>query len=304
MHLALDAVRLNFSTDALIALNALLAAIMFGIALDLDFADFRRVTRRPRALLTGLASQWLLLPAVTVLLVYALRPPASLALGMIVVAACPGGSVSNFFSHLARGDVALSVTLSAITSSFAFLATPLNIALWGSVLPETRALLRTVEVDVLRMFIVVVTVLVLPTVAGCWIATHRQSLARRLRRPLRRFSMLVFAGFVIAAFAANWSLFLDWADVIAGIVLLHNGLALAAGFAAATLVGLSAQVRRSVTIETGIQNSALGLTLIFAFFDGLGGMALVAGWWGVWHLVSGAAIARFWAARPLGAAIA
>ena len=302
--MALDAVRLNFSTDALVVLNALLAAIMFGIALDLDFADFRRVSRRPRALLTGLVSQWLLLPAATVLLVYALRPPASLALGMIVVAACPGGSVSNFFSHLARGDVALSVTLSAITSSFAFLATPLNIALWGSVLPETRALLRTVEIDVLRMFLVVFTVLVLPTVAGCWIATHRVALAQRLRRPLRRFSMLVFAGFVVLAFAANWSLFLTWAEVIAGIVTLHNGLALAAGFAAATLMGLPARVRRSITIETGIQNSALGLTLIFAFFDGLGGMALVAGWWGVWHLVSGAAIARFWAARPLGAAIA
>lgn len=302
--MALDAVRLNFSADAMLVLNALLAAIMFGIALDLDFADFRRVSRRPRALLTGLVSQWLLLPAVTVLLVYALRPPASLALGMIVVAACPGGSVSNFFSHLARGDVALSVTLSAITSSFAFVVTPLNIALWGSALPETRALLRSVEVDIVRMFVVVAVVLVLPTVSGCWIATHREALARRLRQPLRRFSMLVFAGFVVAAFAANWSLFLAWAEVIAGIVTLHNALALAAGFAAATLVGLPGQVRRSITIETGIQNSALGLTLIFAFFDGLGGMALVAGWWGVWHLVSGAAIARFWGARPVGHAIA
>lgn len=296
--MALDAVRLNFSADALLALNALLAAIMFGIALDLDFADFRRVSRRPRALLTGLVSQWLLLPAVTVLLVFVLRPPASLALGMIVVAACPGGSVSNFFSHLARGDVALSVTLSAITSSFAFVATPLNIALWGSLLPETRALLRNVDVDVARMLVIVVVVLVLPTVLGCWIATYREPLARRLRRPLRRFSMLVFAGFVIVAFAANWSLFVTWAEVIAGIVMLHNGLALAVGFAAATLAGLPRQVRRSITIETGIQNSALGLTLIFAFFDGLGGMALVAGWWGVWHLVSGAAIARFWASRP------
>lgn len=302
--MALDAVRLNFSADAMLALNALLATIMFGIALDLDFADFRRVSRRPRALITGLVSQWLLLPAVTVLLVCALRPPASLALGMIVVAACPGGSVSNFFSHLARGDVALSVTLSAITSSFAFLATPLNIGLWGSVLPETRALLRSVEVDVAHMLAVVVAVLVLPTVAGCWIATRRERLARRLRRPLRQFSMLVFAGFVMLAFAANWSLFVAWAEVIAGIVTLHNGLALAAGFAVATLARLPAQVRRSITIETGIQNSALGLTLIFAFFDGLGGMALVAGWWGVWHLVSGAAIARFWSSRPLGAALA
>ena len=116
--------------------------------------------------------------------------------------------------------------------------------------------------------------------------------------------MLVFAGFVIVAFAANWSLFLTWAEVIAGLVMLHNGLALAAGMAAAAVMGLPAQVRRSITIETGIQNSALGLTLIFAFFDGLGGMALVAGWWGVWHLVSGAAIARFWSARPAGHALA
>lgn len=298
----LDAVRLNFSADALVALNVLLAAIMFGIALDLDFADFRRVSRRPRALITGLLSQWLVLPAVTLVLVMLVAPPPSIALGMIIVAACPGGSVSNFFSHLARGDVALSVTMSAITSSFAFLATPLNIALWGSVLPETRELLRSVEIDVVRMLLIVVLVLVVPTIAGCWLATRRQAIAQRLRLPFRRFSMLVFAGFVIAAFAANWSLFVEWAEVIAGVVMLHNGAALAAGFLLATLVGLPPRVRRSVTIETGIQNSALGLTLIFAFFDGLGGMALVAGWWGVWHLVSGAALARFWGVRDVEAA--
>ena len=111
--------------------------------------------------------------------------------------------------------------------------------------------------------------------------------------------MLVFAAFVIVAFAANWSLFVEWAEVIAGVVMLHNGLALAVGFVAATLAALPPLVRRSITIETGIQNSALGLTLVFAFFDGLGGMALVAGWWGVWHLVSGAALARFWSSRQV-----
>lgn len=293
----LDQVRLNFNGDALLALNALLAIVMFGIALSLNVDDFRRIPTRLRAVTCGIFAQLFVLPALTFLLILIWRPQPSLALGMIVVAACPGGTISNFFSQLARGDVALSVTLSALSSCVCFLATPLNIALWGSLLPETRLLLRQVDVDLTRMLMTVGLVLVLPTLLGCFLATRRAAMAQRLRGPLRRFSMLAFMAFVIAAFVANWSLFIAFFGEIVGLVMTHNALALLAGFAVATLFGLSYAERRSVCIEVGIQNSALGLTLIFAFFGGLGGMALIAAWWGVWHLVSGGLLALVWARK-------
>ena len=111
--------------------------------------------------------------------------------------------------------------------------------------------------------------------------------------------MVIFVGFIVAALAANWTYFLDLAGLIAGLVVAHNALALGLGFGVATLAGLSARDRRSVTLETGIQNSGLGLILIFAFFNGLGGMAVVAAFWGMWHAVSGLALAVWWGRHPV-----
>lgn len=295
----LDAVTLNFNAQAMAGLNLLLALIMFGVALDIRIDDFRRLGRHPKALVAGLFGQLILLPALTFALIFWLRPPPSIALGLIVVAACPGGSVSNFFSRVARGNVALSVSLSVITSSSAFLLTPLSVAFWGSRLPETRALLTEVDVSLAEMLSVVALVLILPTIAGCWLASRRRQVADRIRAPLRYFSGIVFVAFVFVACAANWSLFLAFFKIVASLVVGHNLLVLLAGFVFASGLRLAAEDRRTISIEMGIQNTALGLALIFAFFDGLGGMALVAGAWGVWHLISGAVLANFWAARPL-----
>ena len=283
----------------MLALNALLAFIMFSVALNLRIEDFSRVSRRRRAVFGGLFAQMIVLPALTFVLVWLLQPPPSLALGMIVVAACPGGSVSNFFSYLARGDAALSISMSAMSSLASALVTPLSIAFWGSLLPSTRQLLQTVSVDFWQLLLIVATVLVLPTFAGCSVSTTYPRVAEALRRPLAILAILVFGVFVAAALLANWTLFVTHFSSIAGLVLVHNGLAIAAGFTVATLLGLARAERRAISIEVGIQNTALGVTLIFAVFVGLGGMALIAGWWGIWHLFSGAALAAFWSSRPL-----
>jgi len=133
---------------------------------------------------------------------------------------------------------------------------------------------------------------------GMLINSYKPDLAERIRRPMQVLSMVIFVAFIVAALAANWGYFLDLAGLVAGLVVAHNALALGLGFAIATLVGVSGRDRRSITIETGIQNSGLGLILIFAFFGGLGGMAVVAAFWGMWHAISGLILAEVWRRQP------
>ena len=294
----IDDVMLNFSPASLLLLNAILAVVMFAIALDLKAAQFAALLRAPRPVIAGFVAQFLALPAATYLLVLAVQPRPSIALGLMLVAACPGGNISNFLTHRAGGNVALSVSLTALASVGAIVLTPLNIALWGGLYAPTREILRATRIDPLQVALTVVFLLVLPLALGMVLNAKRPQVAARIRRPMQILSMVVFVGFVIAALAANWGHFLDLAGSIAALVIAHNALALALGFAVALLFGVPSADRRSITLETGIQNSGLGLILIFAFFGGLGGMAVVAAFWGMWHAISGLLLASLWARRP------
>ncbi|MEM8996764.1 MAG: bile acid:sodium symporter family protein [Acidobacteriota bacterium] len=298
----IDQVRLSFDQNQLALLNAILGLVMFGVALDLKLGDFRRALGSGRPAAAGLACQFLLLPAATFGLVSWLEPPPSVALGMFLVAACPGGNTSNFMTHLAGGNTALSVSLSAISTVAATVVTPANLAFWASLYPPTRALLVDVALDPVRLAVVVATILGLPVALGMVTAARLPAVARRLRRPLRALSVLIFFGFVVAALAANWHVFREHVGRVAGLVVLHNGAALLTGYGAGRLLGVGERDRRALSIEVGIQNTALGLVLIFDFFHGLGGMTLVAAWWGIWHLVSGLAVAAFWSRRPAASA--
>ncbi|MGR3526928.1 MAG: bile acid:sodium symporter family protein [Paracoccaceae bacterium] len=287
----IDEAVLDFSAGSLVLLNGILAVVMFSIAIDLAPRDFRVLARAPKPLIVGLVSQFVVLPVLTFLLVLAVRPQPSVALGLMLVAACPGGNISNFITHRAGGNAALSVSMTAFATVAAILLTPLNIAFWGSLYAPTAEILRATAIDPVNIAITVGLMLVLPLVLGVTLNARRPDVARKLRQPLQWVSMAIFVGFIIIALAANWAQFLTYAGGIAGLVILHNALALGGGYATASLAGLSAFDRRAVTIETGIQNSGLGLVLIFGFFGGLGGMAVVAAFWGIWHAISGLALA-------------
>ena len=287
----LDGVMLNFSPGSLMLLNGILAVVMFSVALDLRPDDFRRVAASPKALITGLFSQFLILPILTYLMVITLNPRPSIALGLILVAACPGGNISNFITHRAGGNSALSVSMTAFATVGAVLLTPINIAFWGGLYGPTREILKATAIDPLQIAITVTLMLFLPLVLGIWLNAARPATAARLHKPMQHISLGIFVAFVVLALVANWAFFLQYAWLVAGLVVLHNALALFGGFTTATLAGLSPYDRRAITIETGIQNSGLGLVLIFGFFGGLGGMAVVAAFWGVWHAISGIALA-------------
>ncbi|MDD8023913.1 MAG: bile acid:sodium symporter family protein [Paracoccaceae bacterium] len=286
-----DEVVLNFSPVTLNLLNAILGIVMFSIAIDLKPSDFAALRLNPKPLVVGLFAQFVVLPMVTFALVWIAAPRPSIALGLILVAACPGGNISNFITHRAGGNSALSVSMTAVATVAAIFLTPFNIALWGGLYPPTRAILRETHIDPLSVAVTVGLMLVLPLVAGVALNLRRPDLTLRIRLPLQRVSMAIFIGFVGLALVANWAYFLGFAGAIAGLVVVHNALAFAGGWGVAWLARLSEYDRRAVTIETGIQNSGLGLVLIFAFFGGLGGMAIVAAFWGIWHAISGGTLA-------------
>jgi BASS family bile acid:Na+ symporter len=291
---ALDAIQLDFEPGKLLALNIILGLLMFGVAMDLRVADFRAVARTPRGPLVGIATQLLLLPPATFLLVQAIDPIPSVKLGMMLVAACPGGNVSNFLVWLARGNTALSVSMTAVTSSAAVITTPFNLAFWASLDPDTRALLAHVAVDAGDMFATIFMLLAVPLALGMLVRSRYPDFCARVRRPLRLVAGALFLGFIVAAFYRDREYLTPAILPVLGIVIVHNALALGLGYTAARLMGLAARDRRAVTLEVGVQNSGLGLALIFNFFAGLGGTAIVAAWWGTWHLVGGYSMAMIW----------
>jgi BASS family bile acid:Na+ symporter len=291
---AIDSVQLNFNQGSAWLLNFLLAFIMFSVAIELTPADFRRVAAFPKAAIVGILSQFFLLPFLTYLLILVWKPQPSLALGMMLVAACPGGNVSNFFSFMAKGNVALSVSLTAFSTVGAIFFTPLNLAFWAGLYGPTAGLLTEVNLSIADVFLAVFVILGVPLVLGMLARSKAPGWCEKYGGVFRKVSLGIFALFVVGALASNYDVFYNYIWIVALLVPVHNGLALLGGYWSARLAGLPSPERRTIAIETGIQNSGLGLLLIFTFFGGLGGMALVAAWWGIWHMVSGFIVGYIW----------
>jgi BASS family bile acid:Na+ symporter len=288
-----DQIQINFDTDSLWTLNLALALVMYGIALDIEVKQFKELLRIPKLVLAGLLSQFVLLPALTYLFVLWIKPAPSVALGLFLVAACPGGNVSNFMSHLAKANTALSITLTAFATLLSVIMTPLNFKWYASLYEPTEVLLRSISVDPADLYKVVL-LLALPLTLGLYTRYRFRAIAMRLEKILKPLSLLLFIVLVAIALASNWETFRKYASQFADLVIAHNTLAILLGFTTALVFRLDRYSRRSIAIETGIQNSGLGLLLIFTFFDGLGGMAVIAALWGIWHLVSGLFLGLFW----------
>jgi bile acid:Na+ symporter, BASS family len=290
----IDQMQFTFDPVAVKVLNVVLATVVFGAALDVRLADFRRILVSPKGPLIGCLSQFVLLPATASLCVWLLKPAPSLGLGILLVAACPGGAVSNFYTLLARGNVALSLTVSAFSTLVAMVMTPFNFFFWGSLNPVTAGLLREIAVNPAEILLAAFFMLILPTLLAMSLRHWRAALADRLLRPVRTLGVLLLTGFIIAGIVANLQ-HATYVAVAFVVVLLVNAAGLAVGYGASRAAGLPHYDAKAVSLETGIQNAGFGLVLVFQFFGGLGGMALIAAWWGVWHLISGLVLALWWA---------
>lgn len=294
----MDAVRLHFSEGSLGALNVVLGLIMFGIALDLDLGRFRQVARTPRALVAGLLGVFVLFPLATLLMVRWLAPPPSVALGMLLVACSPGGNMSNFLTHLARGNTALSITLTGLSTAVAVVVMPAMFTLVASLDARTAPLLQSLALDAAEIVTTFGAIVLLPLVAGRVVAVRYPLFTARLIRPMKVLSITCFVAFVLMALRLNWEFFVGYVGQVAGYVALQDTVALVLGYVLAAVLRLGEEDRRAIAIECGIRNSGLALVLVFAFFGGLGGMAITAAWWGVWHVVSGLGVATWWSRRP------
>lgn len=293
----LDNVRINFDSGGLWVLNIALAVVMFGVALGITPNDFKQLFKQPKLVVVGVLCQFVLLPLATFLLIVLLNPKPSIALGMFMVAACPGGNISNFMTHLAKGNTALSVSLTAFATFLAVFMTPFNFHFYSELYQPTSDILKTVELNSSELVKLVTLILGIPLVLGMLFRYKFENLALKLSKILKPLSIFVFAAIVIVAFSQNIDVFNAYIHHVLLIGIGHNILALALGFFIARMLGLSLKNQKTLAIETGIQNSGLGLLLIFSFFNGLGGMAILAAFWGIWHIISGLLLAFYWSAQ-------
>jgi bile acid:Na+ symporter, BASS family len=294
-----DQVHLNFNPAGIAIINGAIGLMMLGVALELKLDDFKRILSSPKAPLIGLGAQFILLPAFTFLLIMLIRPYPSIALGMILVAACPGGNLSNIMTYLAKGNCAVSISMTAVSTLAAIFMTPLNISFWGSLNPDTVQILQQVRLNPLDVFLTVFVILGIPLTLGMLMGHFMPALVTNIRKPFKIFSLVFFMVIVAGALAANWQHFIAYVGMVMVAVFLHNALALNTGYWAGRIFQLPEKDCRAVSIEVGIQNSALGLVLVFNFFDGLGGMAVLVAWWGIWHILAGLAAAFIFTRRPL-----
>ncbi|MFD0992784.1 bile acid:sodium symporter family protein [Tenacibaculum geojense] len=294
LNIDIDTIKINFDTESLWMLNIALAIIMFGVALDIKIDDFKRLAKNPKIVLVGVLSQFIFLPFLTFIAIYLIKPHPSFALGMMMVAACPGGNVSNFFSKMANGNAALSVSLTALATLLSLFLTPFNLQFWGSLYEPTNEILKTVSLSPFAMFKLVLLILGVPLALGMFVKHNHEEMATKINKVLRPFSVFFFLILIVIALYDNISVFKNYIHLVYLLVIFHNVFAYVIGYTTSSIFKLTKQDRKTITIETGIQNSGLGLLLIFDFFNGLGGMALLAAFWGVWDIFSGILLATFW----------
>lgn len=297
--LNLDPVKINFSAGGMRIINIVLAFVMFGVALGIKPSMFKKVFTKPKSVILGACSQLILLPAITFLtvLIFNKNITPMVAMGMILVASCPGGNISNFMTQLSKGNSELSVSLTAISTTLSPVMTPFNFAFWGGLYvrylnKHAAGALQPLEIPWWDVFTTVFILLGIPLALGMLTTHFLPKVAQKLKKPMQYFSIIFFLAMVVMSFSNNFTLFLKYIWYVFFIVLIHNFLALATGWTVGSAGRLPRKDRRTLTIETGIQNSGLGLVLLFnpkIFPPDLmnGGMLFITAWWGIWHIISG-----------------
>jgi len=297
----LDSLHVNLNAGGMETINIVLAFVMYGVALGIKPGIFKEVFKKPKSVLLGMLCQLVLLPAFTCLLAILMTGWISpmMGMGMILVAACPGGNISNFMSSLGKANIELSVSLTAISTALAVFLTPFNFWLWGTVYLHTAGVAAQIPTLVIPLWDVFKTIFILlgiPLILGILTSHYLPKVANALKKPLQWLSIVVFLAMVVLSFSSNIEAFLQCIKYIFLVVLIHNLMALTIGYTTATVARLPFRDRRTLTIETGIQNSGLGLVLllgthIFDNFPPHGGMLVITAWWGIWHIISGLSIA-------------
>jgi BASS family bile acid:Na+ symporter len=295
----IDSIRINFSHDLRFAMNLCLGFVMFGVAMNIAVDDFRRITKYPKSLLIGFTSQWLVFPIVTIYLIYLWTPalPASVALGLILVSSCPGGNMSNLLTTVAKGNAALSVSISAVVSLSSIILTPTIFILASYFVPAVQPLLKAIDPNPGEILMTFLSILVIPLILGMTCNHFFPKFINKIKKPVRILSVCIFISFIVFALSGNVENFKKYIHLVALLVIVHNMLGMGSGYLWSKWNRLPEADARAISIETGIQNSGFGLGVIFLLFPKLGGMQLVVAVWAVWDMVSGLLVASYWSWR-------
>ncbi|TLU61827.1 bile acid:sodium symporter family protein [Thalassotalea litorea] len=280
-----------YDSSAQWMLNLVLASMIFGLALDIHWQDFKRVITMPKAVIAGLGAQFLLLPALTCALTLLVDLPPGIELGMMLVASCPGGAISNFVTHLSGGNTALSISLTAAASATAVIMMPINFMFWSQFNEPAMAIMHAIDVDSEQLFKSLILVLAIPLSGGLLIRAKFENAAKILHKLLKNTSLLALIAFILIAVVKNNQAFLQHLWFLLMIVVVHNGMAFLLGYLSARSAGLDVRDQKAVTIEVGMQNASLAIAIVFTQFDGQAGMALICAFWGTWHIVAGLTVA-------------
>jgi len=291
---ALDNFQLDMGAASEIGMAIVLGTMMFAVALGLRPSSFSFFKTDPKLYFTGIIAQIIGLPMITLVMCFMINPHPSIALGMILIACCPGGNTSNLIALFARANTALSVSLTATSSVFAAFITPFSILFWSGLYPPTRALLTEINIDVVSFLVQTLIILALPLLLGMAFRHVSPRIADRIQTPLAILSGFALLAIILIASVRLFPVFAVLGIGLYFIVLLHNTLAFALGNLAARAIKADPPSRRALTIEVGIQNSGLGIVILLTQLGGVGGAGAVAGLWGVWHLIGGSGLAFFW----------
>ncbi len=207
---AIDQVRLNFNPTGIAIINAAIGLMMLGVAFELKVDDFKRIIASPKAPLIGLVAQFILLPALTFVSILIIKPYSSIALGMMLVAACPGRNLSNIMTYLSKGNCAVSISMTAVSTIAAILMTPFNISFWGSMNPATADILKQVSLNPWDVFTTFFLILSIPLIVGMTTRHYLLKLAQKVEKSFKIFSLVFFIIIVCGALAANWQYFMKY----------------------------------------------------------------------------------------------
>lgn len=295
----LDALTIELGGRSELILMGILAFIMFAVALGLHPRHFSFFKSDPKHYLTGVGVQIIALPLLTLGLIYLFNPAPSLALGMIIIACCPGGNMSNLLAMFARANTALSVSMTATSSLAAAFITPISIVFWLSLYGPTQNLLQEIDFDILDFLMQTLLILAVPVALGMALVWRAPKLAARLQKPLGTLAAIILVVFILGAFYRLWDIFIiGWALVLP-LVIIHNSLAMGLGYCSGLLSRADIPTRRALTFEIGIQNAGLGLVILLTQLSGLSGATAIVAMWGLWHLVSGSIVVGLFRAADL-----
>lgn len=263
--------------------NTLLGIVMFGMGMTLKLSDFKVVFTKPKAVITGILSQYIIMPLLAFLLVKIFNLDPALAVGVILVGSCPGGTSSNVMTYLAKGDVALSVGMTACTTILAPVVTPALVLLLGG---------ATINVSYMSMLMSIVQVVLVPIVLGFVINHFFEKFAQACAKVLPLVSVIAICLIIMAVVAANAAKIMTVGWLIVVVVMLHNLCGYALGYGVGKVLGLSRDQMRTLSIEVGMQNSGLATSLATVHFATMPLAAVPGTVFSVWHNISGAIYAN------------